>query len=610
MGRVVFLFLLLMYPLFGIGADISARQYIRTAERLHLADSDVWKGLIHATKNGKSAIYDPSFLLSYPHFSLHNELVATLEAMLYKNRHQRQQVICKFPARILWLKEKLHITDLNLIFEKCDAFQKYLTKTANDHISLVFASENVSNPSSMMGHTFFKISGKDKQGRDRAHAVSFYTVIDTLNIPWLIVKSTVIGMQGFFSLTPYEEQRFRNNVLENRNIWEYSLRLSENARKLLYYHFWELKDVKLTYLFTGYNCATIMYDMLYIIGVKPKKRGFFWLTPKMLVKEVNRLGIVEKSRLIPSDVWYLKMLEDILTPDSRKHILELYHSGNYQAMATYPFSNKPLQRFAEKALMREYGEYLYFHSHIRRNRYMQIQKYTQSFRVHTKLPELDLSHYKNPLKSPGERQIQLGYDTYDKWMLTFLPAANTLSSDNRQYFSERSLKIGEATLSMRHHSVKLKRFDLYNVVSLIPWDPFTKKLSFAFECNYKTHYNTRLEPYQAYNLSFGGGITRKIGEDIYLFSLLNGGIAYGGKRFYGYLAPEAGWIMYEILHMKSVVRYRYIYHQHNSRSGYHHLLWTQSLFLNRNHRIELEWSKRFKTGKSFQHSILRYVYTF
>jgi hypothetical protein len=74
----------------------------------------------------------------------------------------------------------------------------------------------------MMGHTFFKLSGKNDNQKVE-NSVSFFTVINSLNIPMLILDSTIFGMKGYFILSPYKKQISTYINKEERNIWEYKL---------------------------------------------------------------------------------------------------------------------------------------------------------------------------------------------------------------------------------------------------------------------------------------------------------------------------------------------------------------------------------------------------
>lgn len=100
----------------------------------------------------------------------------------------------------------------------------------------------------MMGHVFFKING-NYQNKERKNSVSFFTVIDTLNIPLLIYKSTISGMKGYFILSPYKNQISDYINKEERNIWEYKLKLTAEQKKINLLSFLGIKRYKYDLLF-------------------------------------------------------------------------------------------------------------------------------------------------------------------------------------------------------------------------------------------------------------------------------------------------------------------------------------------------------------------------
>lgn len=259
----------------------------------NLYEDKVWKSLLHLDTNDNPSINTPTFLLSYENFSPKNELEKTIQAFQEKSKN-----ICKYPARYLWLSKNFELGLEDFDLKSCQEFENYRKNTNPRNISLVFVSEDVSNPTSMMGHIFFKLEGINHKGNSVENAISFFTIIDTLNLPYLAWQSTISGMKGYFVLKPYQKQIAQYTEDKNRNIWEYSLELNDQQLKLLSYHFWELKDVDITYYFTGYNCATIVNDMLGIISKEQKKDSFnLWLTPKDVIKKAANNKLIKDTKV-------------------------------------------------------------------------------------------------------------------------------------------------------------------------------------------------------------------------------------------------------------------------------------------------------------------------
>lgn len=273
--------LLIFFPLHLLSMD------------LNLYENKVWKGLLHLDTNGQPSINTPTFLLSYDNFSAKNELQLTVDAFKKDKRN-----ICKYPARYYWLSKKSELNLERFDLQRCKEFATYIKNTNPYNISLVFVSEDVSNPTSMMGHVFLKLDGINYQGSNVENAISFFTIIDTLNLPYLALESTLLGMKGYFVLKPYKKQIAQYTQNKERNIWEYSLNLNPEEIRLLTYHFWELKDIDITYYFTGYNCATIVDDMLNIVSQTSMNDSFnLWVTPKDVIKKAFTQNLIKETNV-------------------------------------------------------------------------------------------------------------------------------------------------------------------------------------------------------------------------------------------------------------------------------------------------------------------------
>ena len=586
-SRRSFLFLLIILPIFSFANKIE-QSSLNKSLYLKLYDSYVWKNLLHINGN-KPSINHSTFLLSFSDFSLKNELRLTIKSFFNTKVKNDNHSICKYPARYIWLKKQLHLSDKDFPKVQCKAFHQYLEKTGAQTLKLIFVSENTTNPSSMMGHVFFKLSGKDKNHVLREHAVSFFTVIDTMNIPSLLVKSTITGMKGFFLLRPYSEQINRYLKEENRNIWEYSLNLSEDKQRLIYYHFWELKDVKIKYLFTGFNCATVVHDMLSMTSKTLHKDSHLWVTPKDVIKDASKNHLVKDVTLRASQPWHIKMILDKLKETSESVLLKTLDTKVLIVNEPLHFSSKKEIMFLEKELLLSYVKYQYNQNQINKS-----TVYTMENTIKAKTQALannyvlDLSKYKDPLKTFDDTQASITYtskNSKNNFIFGFLPASNTLYDDNREYFGESDLRIMELNILMNKNTVEIDSFNLFRMKSLVPWDNFTGGVSSALKINYESHYDTKIGEYKAYNISGGLGYTKQYFNDIFVYSLLNIGIAYGKSKFYTYFYPEVGLLMYEIFNMKTVLNYKYIYNQHNTHKGYHDIKLEQSFFIDKKVRI-------------------------
>ncbi len=491
-------FLLCIFPilLFSSQGDT-----VKLAQKTKIYKKNAWKALLHYNNDFK--VTDKKFLLSKNH-SLRNELISTIEAFYdlpshYKNLNNHPQ--CRFPARLLFITHELNISTNEFPKVNCQDLEIYKEKAPADNISLVYASENVTNPSSMMGHVFLKFSGINKKGLQANHAITFYTVIESLNPFSLIYQNTISGMKGLFALQPYRIIKNNYTKKENRNLWEYQLSLTEYRKKLIYYHVWELKGIDMKYYFTSYNCSTVIYNMLSLAKPKIYDDKKIWITPLDSVKFLYKYDLIQKAQLYPSNSWLTKMIED---------------------------------------------------TNIDKNNTKQL-----------KSKIIDISKYKSPNKIPSERQLSTGYvnlnrEKYIK--LSFLPASHLLNDYNREYFGESELKIASLSILVNDKNIELQDFTLYGMKSYMPYSSSTHDLSYQFELAIKKEYTETFNYLDTVQIDGGIGIDFLEAKDINLFFIANGGLGYDTKdNLHLFFNPKIGVMIYELFHMKSFLSYSPLY---------------------------------------------------
>lgn len=603
-GGFIPLFLFLHFDMsYGACTDEDfINSIINTALEKNLHKSYVWKSLLQVT-DGKPNIHDPNFLLSGAEFSLENEMIKTIRSFFDAPNDTLKHSTCRFPARFAWLKSELGLDGSLFPDVHCPEFEEYLRRAPAQEIHLIFVSENVSQPSSMMGHVFFKLSGYDNNSNHVEHAISFYTIIDTINIPLLITKSTITGMKGVFSLLPYREQIKRYLETEDRNVWEYELGLPEKNKRLIYYHIWELKDLKMKYLFAGYNCATVIYNILSLSSENFQRDSHrLWVTPKDVVKEAYRNKLIVNTKLVPSDKWKIRMLSEALGKDNVEHIYNMFKKKSFKRI---DLSEDPGERVYQLELIKSYANYLYRDGELDKKELQKIaEEITKRNEAKGGLDNtyfIDLSQFKSPLKTFDDTQLGLGYrrdNGRNTMKLYFLPASNSLTDDNREYFNENFLKLGEVSLLITGESLRLESFQLYAMKSLLPWNRFVKGFSGEFRLGLEEHYDKELDKHAAANVSGGIGITKKISADVNTYLLVIGGIGYGKSRGYLYAYPEVGATVYEIFNMKTILSYEYVYNQLGSNAWYHDVNVTQSYFWRKKFKVTAGYEHRFHNGHS------------
>lgn len=544
----------------------------------------VWSALLHS-ENGHANISDPKFLLSHNNFSLAAELKQTID-FLYRGDPSN---VCRFPARYYWLRQNLDIPELLLDF--CPEVLEFRHKAPIDEISIVFASERVSQPASMLGHAFLKLSGKNDRGTEVSHAITFYTDINTYNLPKLLFDSVVIGKLGYFALSPYDEMQRRYVDEEQRNLWEYRLLLNDFQIELTQLHLLELKYTKLTYFFQKYNCATLLNFVVSLTG-KSMPDNAWWLTPKDLIKNAKHAGLINSTRIITPSRWLFRALATQVPLQAQRAIRQQIIQGKVDNNF---FQSGNETSFIQLELARAYNQYAYHTDELNNGVWTGNEEAISKIKGHSFTDmQLGSNDTNNPINTPEDRQISLSTQNDNgeqSLMLTMLPVSHTLLDDNRGYAAESSLQLFSTSLKAPLYGgqLSLDRLVFFDMESLMPYDEFTGGKSSRFHIAIEPQKNAQLENSQAFTASGALGVANRVVPDVDLFSFLGGGVGYKGQNGYLYTTIEAGTIIREVWDMKSLLSITRTDNQVDQGSNYYTAWFSHSKFMNRNNTINLDW---------------------
>lgn len=534
-----------------------------SSEDLHskLSESPSWKNLVHYF-DGNLAIEDNEFILSLADFSLNNELVLTLKLLREGNEKS-----CKFVARHYYLSKFFH--DLPKL--SCPDYENFRKKVPFDEVSVIYASENLSQPSSMMGHGMLALTGLNDKKINVAHSVSFFTDLDSLNLLTIMWETLYVGKQGHFVVKPLEVGFNFYLKDEERNVWKYVIDLTAEERDLIHRHIWELKYADIDYLFHEQNCATLSQQILSIVKTELTTVNAQWVSPIDLAKTVNDKKIVKNTLFYPSNKWKIRLLSDQIPNDS----VELLLSDSVAKNLNY----------LEQETLKTYNNYQYQERNISKESW---EKKSQSiYKLYPEQLSLNLESYKSPLSSPADSQVSIGSTFNGKVRLEWLPAAHSIEDDNRQYFTENELKLFNIKIDIDPNSfgVSLKEFNIYSARSLTPSNKLLGGTSGSFKFGFQRLKFDKLNPFMAFNVQGGLGKTYSLSRDIKVFALFNIGGFTGVKHQGVVLTPEIGGYIYEIFDMKSIVSYQRSY-SHLGQLDTYSL--SQSWFLSKNNSIVIE----------------------
>jgi len=264
----------------------------RTAK---LADDREWHLLLHYRprlfQGYESEQDDPGFFLSPngktdPQAELDATLAQFFSSGLVGRSQQPAQ--CAFIARYRWLQHRLQFDDARLPKLACERFDRWFTDFNAQSITLIFPSAFMNNPASMFGHTLLRIDQKDQTEQTRILA---YTINYAADVPpdagIAYPIRGIFGLyKGYFSTIPYylKVQEYRD--IEDRDIWEYRLNLTDQQIERLLIHAWELGNASFDYFFFKENCS---YHLLTLLDYADPSlhladRFQFWTVPADTVR--------------------------------------------------------------------------------------------------------------------------------------------------------------------------------------------------------------------------------------------------------------------------------------------------------------------------------------
>lgn len=313
-------------------APLYAAPHLDDQRLQQLANDPFWLSLGHYEsgkfKGWRSYVSDKKFFLA-PDGAHHpdQELKATVEALYAPASLGEKHAQCVYPARTRWLKDQLDLSDLPAL--DCKEFKQWFKDVAPHSAVMIFPAAYLNSPSSMFGHTLLRIDQADVQSNNTAllsYAINFGAYIEGSDNSILYAwKGLMGGYPGLFALVPYQEKLSEYRSLENRDLWEYRLNLTQVETERMVEHVWELKQIQFDYFFFDENCSYRLLELLQVARPSLRLTEQFPLTaiPTDTVKAVKEAGLVEKIDYRPSRERELLERAKPLDSDEQQWVLKI-----------------------------------------------------------------------------------------------------------------------------------------------------------------------------------------------------------------------------------------------------------------------------------------------
>ena len=534
----------------SICAPLSAASQVDPQRLQQLANDPFWISLGHyeTAKLGgwRSYVSDKKFFLAadgneHPD----HELAATVQALYAPASAGEQHAQCVYPARTRWLKAQLNLTDLPTV--DCAEFKQWFKDVSPHSAVMIFPAAYLNSPSSMFGHTLLRIDQADVQSDKTSllsYAINFGAYIEGSDNSILYAwKGLMGGYPGLFALVPYQEKLSEYRSLENRDLWEYRLNLTQAETARMVEHVWELKQIKFDYFFFDENCSYRLLELLQVARPSLRLTEQFPLTaiPTDTVKAVKEAGLVESIQYRPSRERELLSRAEPLTAEEQQWVLKV--SADQKQLQAQAFKAQPRDRQA-----------LIIDAAYRLERYRangqerdpaRAQRSFELLRAinQNPAPELDIPQPGLPEDGHESRTWQAGLGTRgDKAFGEYgLRMAYHDLNDNAESFP-LGAQIEILQLKLRQYEGndwQLQQLDLATIRSLTPRNELLQPLSWQVTGGLERVPGKHDDETLVSHVNGGGGGTWQLGDDLLGFALGTVRVEHNND-FAGFIAPAAG----------------------------------------------------------------------
>lgn len=308
------------------------------AEQMGLSERVHWRRLLHYQSNrylpGVTSTVDSEnfFLSDSGPIDPEAELQATLASFFDDALREDEPSQCRVKARYEWLKSVLLFDPQRLPEQICERYEKWVAPLNAAALTMVFASSEISGPATMFGHTLMRVDSSDLQVERRllTHAVNYSAVYfeDDEGSLGYAVRGIFGGYFGVFAVMPYYEKVNEYARIEQRDLWEYPMRLSPDEVQRLLWHLWEMREVQFDYYFFSENCSYMLLSLVEVARPDLKltesfsSNGLPYVIPIDTIRALQQAGILGEPEYRPAQAQKLRHNLTQLTESEHDWVLD------------------------------------------------------------------------------------------------------------------------------------------------------------------------------------------------------------------------------------------------------------------------------------------------
>lgn len=453
---------------------------------------------------------------------------------------------CEFPARFEFLKK------YNLIkgsLDNCEDYQQFMKDVKPNGITVLFTNAYMNNPASLFGHTLIRIDTKRKGTQMLAHGSNFGADSGTEFGFMFAFKGLLGGYQGVYSISPYWEIINTYNNIENRDIWEYHLNLSDEEQIKFVNHLYEMRKARIRYYFLSKNCSYMVLEL--IEAVRPEidlTSGYenMWVIPLDTLKTIkNEPNLVSEINYRPARLTKIK--------NSLKNMSDEQYKAFVNGVKNYDYEMPELTQ-KEQAEVLETAYQYFQYRYVEKD--MELAEYRKNsfavLRKRSTMPKIELQNDfigENPENSHDSMRVSFRTGVYNKKSyeeLEIRPAYTALTDSSYGLVKGAEVSVFKSVwryYNQKHRAV-LQSFQPLNILSIVPADRVFSPISYSTNVELKREFNPKNEK-EGYvgDLGLGIGKTAEFFFKIRIYGLVEARGQYGGLMAHNYwlgFAPRGG----------------------------------------------------------------------
>jgi hypothetical protein len=253
-----------------------------------------------------------------------------------------QHPVCRFPARLRFLKRELGWKGEGLPQVECHRLADFRRRLDAKSAALVFSSFYLNNPSSTFGHSFIRINSGlwSQYGNYRNELLDTginYAADAQMANPVLYAFFGISGLfHGTFTAVQYYYKVREYNDYESRDLWSYDLNLTDDELVMLVDHIWEQGSTDYDYYYFTENCS---YHMLTLIDAAAPRFGLqdriaFYVIPSDTIRVAHQTpGLVTRVSFRPSVLSQFRYRLGLLSPAEREAFDRAFDAKDPDAVA-------------------------------------------------------------------------------------------------------------------------------------------------------------------------------------------------------------------------------------------------------------------------------------